>query len=137
MAVAAGEFERIGGARRGDVDFGRGFCVGRGSDVTFSKMKLAVVGDVLLRQQQIDLLQALAEARDGFVGRYAEAPEFMRQEGASKTDVEAAMRDSIEHRYLAGKLERVVEHRQTAPVTSRMVLVRCAAAARNKIGFGL
>ena len=66
-------------------------------------MKLAAVRDVLLRQQELDLLQAFAEAGDGFVGRNVEAPEFVRQEGAGKADVEAAAGNGVEHGDLAGK----------------------------------
>ena len=45
---------------------GRGFCVGRGSEVTFLKrMEAALAGDVLLLEQQPHLLHALGEARRG------------------------------------------------------------------------
>ena len=70
------------------------------------------MGDVLLRQQQLDLLQALAEARLRFVGRNAEAAEFVRQERARKADVEPSAGNAVEHADLAGELERMVEHRQ-------------------------
>jgi hypothetical protein len=36
----------------------------------------------------------------------------VRQERARKADVEASARDAVEHRDFAGKLERMVEHRQ-------------------------
>ena len=67
--------------------------------------------DIFLRQQQLDLLEAFTEAGDGRVGRNAEAPEFVRQEGAGEADVEAAAGNGVEHGDLAGKLERIVERR--------------------------
>src|SRR6185437_2427486 len=69
------------------------------------------MADVLLRQQQLDLLQAFAKPRHRFVRRNAEAAEFMRQESACEADIETAARDGIEHSDLAGKLERIVERR--------------------------
>ena len=69
------------------------------------------MADVLLRQQQFHLLQPLAETGHGFVGRNAEAPEFVGQKGAGEADVEAPAGDGVEHRDLAGKLERVIEGR--------------------------
>ncbi len=74
-------------------------------------MKLAAVGDVLLRQQELDLLEAFTEAGDGRVGRNGEAPEFVRQEGTRKADVEAPAGNRIEHGDLAGKFQRIVERR--------------------------
>ncbi len=70
------------------------------------------MGDILLRQQQLDLLEAFAEACLRFIGRNAEAPEFMRQERARKPDIEAPARNAVEHRDLARELERMIEHRQ-------------------------
>src|SRR6516162_1424957 len=75
-------------------------------------MKAPSMGDVLLREQELDLLEALAEAGDRLVRRDAEPAELVRQEGASKPDIESPAGDCIEHADLAGKLERVVEHRQ-------------------------
>ena len=75
-------------------------------------MELAVVGGLLLRQQQLDLLEALAEARLRFIGRNAEAAELVQQERAREADVEPAAGNAVEHRDLAGELERMVEHRQ-------------------------
>ncbi len=75
-------------------------------------MEAAAVGDVLLREQLIDLLEAFAKARERFVGRDAEAAEFVRQKRAREADVEPAAADAVEHRDFAGELERVVENRQ-------------------------
>ena len=61
--------------------------------------------------RELDLLEAFAETGDGFVGRNVEAPEFVRQEGAGKADVEAAAGNRVEHGNLAGKFQRVVERR--------------------------
>src|SRR5580658_92978 len=98
MAGAAGKLERILRARRGDIKF-RPRLLRRPwqrGDV-LERMEPAAVGDVFLRQQELDLLQALAKTGDGFVRRNAKAPEFVRQEGAGKTDVEAAAGNSVEH----------------------------------------
>ena len=70
------------------------------------------MGDILLRQQQLDLLEAFAEARLRFIGRDAEAPEFVRQERARKPDIEPPAGNAVEHRDLARELERMIEHRQ-------------------------
>ena len=69
------------------------------------------MGRVLRRQQQGDLLDPFAKAGDRFVRRNLEAAEFMRQESAGKADVETALRDGVEHRNLAGKLQRIIERR--------------------------
>ncbi len=109
---AAGEFERIRRARRGDIKFRpRLLRRPRQRGDVLEGMKLAAVRDVLSSQQQLDLLEAFAETGDGFVGRNTEAPEFVRQEGAGKADVEAAAGNGIEHGDLAGKFQRVVERR--------------------------
>ena len=75
-------------------------------------MELAAMGGILLRQQELDLLEAFAEARLQFIGRDAEAPELVQQERAREPDVEPAARNAVEHRDLAGELERMIEHRQ-------------------------
>src|SRR5580704_4075411 len=94
VAGAAGELERIRRARRGDVKFRpRLLRRSRQRGDVFEVMKLAAVRDVFLRQQQFDLLETFAEAGDGRVWRYVEAPEFVRQEGAREADVEAAARN--------------------------------------------
>ncbi len=73
------------------------------------------MGDVVAAQQQIDLLEPLAEPRHRLVGRAAEAAEFVRQKGAREADIEPAAAQRIEHRDLAGQLQRVVEDRQHRP----------------------
>ena len=60
--------------------------------------------DILSAQQQIDLLDALAEPRHRLVGRHPETAKFMRQEGARKTDIEPPAAERVEHRDLAGEL---------------------------------
>ena len=58
-------------------------------------MEVAAVSGVLLRQQEFDLFEALAEARLRFIGRDAEAAEFVRQKRARKSDVEPSARSDI------------------------------------------
>ena len=70
------------------------------------------MGGVLLRQQQLDLLQPLAETCLRFIGRDAETAEFVRQECARESDIEPSARNAVEHGDLARELERVIEHRQ-------------------------
>ncbi len=67
---------------------------------------------ILLRQQQLDLLQALAKPRLRFIRRDTEAAEFVRQEGAREADVETPAGNAVEHGDLAGELEGMIEHRQ-------------------------
>ena len=78
-------------------------------------MELTVVAGVLLREQELDLLETFAKARLRFIGRNSEAAELVRQERARKTDVEPSARDAVEHRDFARELERVIEHRQHRP----------------------
>jgi hypothetical protein len=68
--------------------------------------------DVLLREKQLDLLQPFAKALVRLAWRDAETAKLVRQEGARKADVEAAVRDRIQHSDLARELERMIEHRQ-------------------------
>ena len=75
-------------------------------------MKAALVAGVHLRQQQVHLLHPFAEPRDRLVWQDAEAAEFVRQKSAGEADIETAAADRIEHRDLAGKLQRVIECRQ-------------------------
>src|SRR5262245_56947742 len=75
-------------------------------------MEAAAVCGIFLRQQQFDLFEAFAEARLRFVGRDAEAPEFVRQKRARKSGIESPARNAVEHRDFAGELERVIEHRK-------------------------
>ena len=111
--MRAGELERLRRLRRCDVEF-RPRLLGRPRQRghVLEGVELAAVGGVLLRQQQIDLLEALAKARLRFIGRDAEAAELVRQERARKADVEPSAGDRVEHGDLARELERMIEHRQ-------------------------
>src|SRR5262249_39881881 len=59
-----------------------------------------------------DLLEPFTEARLRFIRRDAEAPEFVRQKGAGKSNVDPPAGNAVEHSDFARELERVVEHRQ-------------------------
>ena len=78
-------------------------------------MEVAAMGGILLREQELDLLEAFAEARLRFIGRDAEAPELVRQERAREPDIDPAAGNAVEHGDLARELERMVEHRQHRP----------------------
>ena len=78
-------------------------------------MKIAAMGGILLRQQELDLFEAFAEARLRLIGRNAETPELVQQERAREPDVEPPARNAVEHRDLARELERMIEHRQHRP----------------------
>ncbi len=71
-----------------------------------------MVGDVLLAQEEVDLLDALGEAGDRLVERDPEFAELVRQKGACEADVEPAARDRVAHGDLAGELEGVIEDRE-------------------------
>src|SRR5579859_6318995 len=75
-------------------------------------MKAAAMSDAFLAQQQIDLLDPLAEPGHRLVGRAGETAELVRQEGAGEADIEAPARDRVEHRDLTRQLQRVIERRQ-------------------------
>src|SRR5262249_5834088 len=93
-----------------DVEFGaRALRRSRQRGHVVERMEAAAVTDILLRQQQFDLFEAFAETRLRFIGRDAEAAEFVRQKRARKSDVEPSARNAVEHRNFAGELERVVE----------------------------
>ena len=70
------------------------------------------MGDVLLREQELDLLEPFAKARHRLVRRDAEAAELVWQECARKAHVKPPAGDRIEHADFPGKLERVVEDRK-------------------------
>src|SRR5215470_18327944 len=113
IALAAGELERLRRLRRRDVEFGaRALRRSRQRGHALEGMEVAAVSGVLLRQQEFDLFEALAEARLRFIGRDAEAAEFVRKKRARKSDVEPPARNAVEHRDFAGELERVVEYGQ-------------------------
>ena len=97
-------------------NFGRGFWVGRGREVTFSKLwncPFSVTS--LLFEQAPDLRHPLVEADNRLVERNTEALIFVRQKGAGEAHLEPPAGDRIQHADLAGQLERVVEHRQHRP----------------------
>src|SRR5579859_7281028 len=75
-------------------------------------MEAPLVRDVLLLQQQTHLFHAFVEPRAAFIELYAEPRELMRQEGAREADVEAAVAQRVQHRQLAGELQRIVERWQ-------------------------
>ena len=113
MAHTAGKGERVGGALRGDVEFrARLLSRARQRGRVFDRVKTAAMGDVLSRQQELDLLDPLAEAGHRLVRGAAEPAELVRQEGAREADIEATATDRIQHADLAGELQRVVEDRQ-------------------------
>src|SRR2546422_7181913 len=75
-------------------------------------VELALEGDGLLGPQPRDGLDTLLEARPALVHRDAERVELVGHERASEAGVEAAAADGVEHRELAGQLQRVIEDRQ-------------------------
>ena len=161
MAGAPGKFEGVRRARRGDVEFRpRLLRRPRQRGEVLEGMKLSPMRGVLRGQQQPDLLQPFAEPRDRFIRRNRKTAEFVRQEGAGKTDVEAALRDAVEHGDLAGKLQRIVERRHhgagdethffralrrrgekqqrvraIAAVTPKIVLHRAGVAVAQRLGL--
>jgi hypothetical protein len=67
---------------------------------------------VLLFQQACDLLDPFVEASAAFVHRDAEPDEFVGQKCAGKPDFDPTTGDRVDHADLAGKLQRMIEHRQ-------------------------
>ncbi len=113
VALLAGELERFRRLRRCDVELGaRCLRRTRQRGHAVEGMEGAAVARILLREQEVDLLKAFAKTRLRFIGRDAEAPKLVRQEGAREAYVEPAARQPVEHGDLAGELERMVEHRQ-------------------------
>ena len=85
------------------------------------------MGHVLAAQQQLDLLDTLAEAGHRPLRRAAEAAKLVRQKGAREADIEATAADRIEHADFAGELERVIEDRQHR--TRHQVRAACALSS--------
>ena len=67
---------------------------------------------ILVRQQQLDLFDALAEASHRFIRQTAKTAKLVRQKSTRKADVEAAAADRVEHADFAGQLQRMIEDRQ-------------------------
>jgi len=67
-------------------------------------MKTAVMGHVLLHQEQLDLFEPLAKAGHRLVRGTAEPAKLMRQERAGEADVEPPAADRVEHADLACEL---------------------------------
>ena len=117
---------------------GLGFCVGRGSDVAFSKLwKRPLRRDFFLLEQAAHLLESLLETRPALVHRNAEAGKLVRQESAGKAHLQPAGGNRIDHPDLARKLQRVVEHRQHRAGDQTHERVSAAAAERKMSGSGL
>jgi hypothetical protein len=113
IAFAAGELEGFRRLRGGDIEFwARSLRRPRQRGHLLEGMEAPVVRGIFLCQQQLDLLEAFTETRLRFIRRDAEAPEFVRQKGAGKSDVEPPAGNAVEHSDFARELERVVEHRQ-------------------------
>jgi hypothetical protein len=112
---------------------GRGCCVGRGSEVVAGSGGTDLERDVLLTEQSIDDRDALVEALAALVEAHPEPLELVRQEGARRPRVDRprSRRACRSHRELRGWLKTG----STAPVMSRIVLVRAAAAARKMSGL--
>ena len=75
-------------------------------------MEAAAVRGIFLGQQQLDLLQTLAETRLRFVDRDAEAPEFVWQKRAGKSHIKPPARNAVQHCNFAREFERMIEDRQ-------------------------
>ena len=70
---------------------------------------------LFLLEQEAHLFEPFIEAGAALVHGDSEAGEFMRQERARKTDLQAPAGDRVRHPDLTGQLERMVEHRQHGP----------------------
>src|SRR5215467_1999578 len=69
IAFAAGELERLRRLGRRDVEFGaRALRRPRQRGHALERMEAAAVSGILLREQQLDLFEAFAEARMRFIG---------------------------------------------------------------------
>jgi hypothetical protein len=113
MAHPSGKDERVRCVLRGDVEFRAGllgWARQRGS--VLDRVETPAMADVLLRQQQLDLFDTLAEAGDRFIRRAAEAAKLVRQKGAGEPDIEAPAADRIQHPDFTGELQRMIEDRQ-------------------------
>src|SRR6266542_3513741 len=74
-----------------------------------------VEAELLLGPQAPDRLDALLEAWPALPHRRLERLELVGQEGAGEADVQAAVREVVEHGELARQLDRVVERRDDRP----------------------
>ena len=113
IAHAAGEFERVRGGQRGDIEFRPGLLRrARQRGGVLDRVKAPAMGDIVARQQQVDLLQTFAKPRHRLVGRTVKAAELVRQKRPREADIEPAAAQRIEHGDLAGQFQRMVEGRQ-------------------------
>ena len=133
VAVAARVLVRFGGRVGGDHELRtRLLRRARQRRRALERVEPAVRGDVLFAQQQIDLFDPLAEARDRLVARDAESPELVRQKRAAEPDVsrpfEIASSIPISPATLSGWLNAGI----TAPVISFIVVVRSAQAGQHQ-----
>ena len=117
---------------------GVGFCVGRGSDVTLRKewKRPSEVTFSFSSSRRICCTPSSKRARDSSRLRPKRSNSCGRQARAKPTSrrpPEMASSMPISPASFSGLLKIG----RTAPVTRRARLVRCAAAARNTIGFGL
>src|SRR5262249_7545887 len=75
-------------------------------------MEFPLMAGTLVRQQELDLLEPLTEALVRLIGRNAKPAKLRQQEGARKSDIQPSAGNGIEHRDLAGELERMIEYRE-------------------------
>src|SRR5262245_23826154 len=68
-----------------------------------------------LGPQAFDSGNALLKPHPAFVHRHLESVEFLGEEGAGETGVEASVGQTVEHGQLGGQLDRVVKGRQHRP----------------------
>src|SRR5262249_39193921 len=72
-------------------------------------MKFSLIRNPLLGPKPGDDVNAFFEARSALFHADAEDVELLWDEGASKSSIEPAVADIIEHRQLAGELDGMVE----------------------------
>src|SRR5215510_3432928 len=72
-------------------------------------VKLALIRNPLLGPKPGDDVNAFFETRSALFHAHAEDVELLWDEGASKSSIEPAVADIIEHRQLAGELDGMVE----------------------------
>ena len=113
VACRACSLERFPGGECSDVERRpRSLCRPRQRGDVAEAMETSLAGDILLFEQQAHLLHPFVEASAAFIEFDAKARELMRQESAGKANVQPAIAQCVQHRELAGKLQRIVEGRQ-------------------------
>ncbi len=113
VAALARPHEGLGAHHRGDPER-RVRPLGRArqrGDVP-EAVELPLEGDVVFRPQPGEGLDPLLEARPALVHGDAEGIELVGHEGPRDADVEPAAADGVEHRELAGQLQRMIEDGQ-------------------------